>query len=303
LAFALDFSAEGNGYRSSTDADGQSQHFRSGNGGNVRAGFPPSSYPYLFPRSGNGNGNGNGNDNGKAAVTAATYDVEQPEDVHAYSTVGDASISLYPSSADHHADPPLPPLVGGSTAPPEKHREEEYQLPERGYSGYGSGAFRSSGMMPSPPLDADPFGANRRPTAFNRVFGERPSGNMAGVGTGRGSAGASPTSPTTAQGRGNPVVTRAGASPVLNRGPSVGPPQVRRLGGIGSPSQDMGFGRQHQTAVGALSGPGYRDSNGFSEGSSPTAVGFPGDIGSVREDGSPVPTSPFAGRSGYGAAR
>lgn len=276
--FREDFSAEGNGYRSSTDADGQSQHFRNGNGGTIRTAFPPSSYPYNFTRNGTGAGNGN-------------------EDAHAYSTVGDTSISIYPSSADHHTDHP-PPFVGGAAPPPEKSREE-HQLPDRGYSG-----VRNSAAMPSPPLDADPFGANRRPTAFSRVFGERGSGNMAGVGTGRGSAQGSPTTPPTAQGRGGPAAaTRVGASPVLNRGPNISPSNIRRTGGIGGLTQDMGFGRQHQAAAGGYGNGGQRDSNAFSDASSPTAVGFPGDIGSARGEGSPLPTAPFAGRSGYGAER
>ncbi|CAE6409224.1 unnamed protein product [Rhizoctonia solani] len=280
-AFREDFSAEGPGYQTSTDADGQSQLYRGGNGGNLRT-FP--SYSYGASR--------NGNDNGKTP-TRVPYADHPEEEVHAVSTVDDTSISLYPSSIDRPGDHP-PPFVGGFSPVPEKPKEE-YQLPDRGYSGQGSGA------QPSPPLDSDPFGANRRPTAFSRVFGERP-GNMAGVGAGRGSAGSSPTSPTTIQGRA-PMVSRVAAatSPTLNR-PTISP-VIRRGPSFGNAAADMGFGRQHQAAVGALGGPIQRDSGGFSDGSSPTAVGFPGDVGSVRGEGSPLPTGPFAGRSGFGVER
>ncbi|CAE6415511.1 unnamed protein product [Rhizoctonia solani] len=274
-AFREDFSADGLGYQTSTDADGQS---RNGNGSNLRA-YP--SYSYR-----------NGNENGRGA-TRVPYADHPEEDVHAVSTVDDTSISLYPPSVDRPGDQP-PPFVGGFSPVPEKPREE-YQLPDRGYSGQGSG------IQPSPPLDSDPFGANRRPAAFSRVFGERP-GNMAGVGTARGSAGNSPTSPTSAQGR-SPIVSRVAAttSPALNR-PTVSP-VIRRGPSFGNAAADMGFGRQHQAAVGALGGPIQRDSGGLSEGSSPTAVGFPGDIGSTRGEGSPLPAGPFAGRSGFGVER
>lgn len=265
--FREDFSAEGNGYHSSTD--GQSQLMR--NTSTNRPPLPPSSYPY-----------GSRNDNGKAPAPAEGYAADPPdEDVHAYSTVGDASISLYPSSAEHHADNPPPFVAGSAPSPIPEKAQEEYQLPDRGYTA-------NSGGAPSPPLDADPFGANRRPTAFNRVFGERrspSSGNMAGIGAGRGSSGNSPTSPGGFQARGG----RASISPV----------HMRRAG---APVQDMGFGRQHHAAVGALGGPGHRDSAGLSEGSSSTAVGFPGD-GSARGEGSPLPVGPFAGRSGFGVDR
>ncbi|CAE6527975.1 unnamed protein product [Rhizoctonia solani] len=267
-AFREDFSADGQGYQTSTDADGQSR-----NGGNSRAAFPPMPYPY--------GASGNGSGNGKAPADQLD---EMP---HAVSTADDTSISLYPSSLDRHGDHP-PPFVGGFSPVLEKPKEE-YQLPDRGYSG-----------QPSPPLESDPFGANRRPTAFNRVFGERP-GNMAGIGTGRGSAGSSPTSPT-AQGRPSiAIISRTGPSPVLNR-PNISP-ALRRGPSLGNTAAEMGFGRQHQAAVGALAGPAHRDSSGLSSGSSPTAVGFPGDVESSRGEGSPLPSGPFAGRSGFGAER
>jgi hypothetical protein len=229
----------------------------------------------------------------------ATLAPERPdEDVHAYSTVGDASISLYPSSADHPGEAP-PPFVGGFPPPQGK---EEYRLPDRGYSsGYAipdSGGSGGNGNgQGSPGLEADPFAVNRRPTAFSRVFGERPSpGGTATAGAVRGGAG---NSPTTARGS-SPVINRAGGSPVLTRGggPSSSPVMARRGTGPGNPTQEMGFGRQHQAAVNVF---GRSDSNGFSEESSPTAVGFAGDIGSARE--SPLPNGPFAGRSGFGAGR
>ncbi|CAE6447302.1 unnamed protein product [Rhizoctonia solani] len=274
-AFREDFSAEGQGYQTSTDADGQSQFHRNGSS---RQPFPTMPNPYGPPRNGNNNGKG-------------PYGANHPEEeVHAVSTVDDTSISLYPSSIDRHDDHP-PAFVGGFSPIPEKPREE-YQMPDRGYGA-------SSGAQPSPPLDSDPFGANRRPTAFSRVFGERP-GNMAGVGAGRGSAGSSPTSPGIAQGRA-PMVSRPGVSPVLNR-PNINS-QLLRGPSLGNSAAEMGFGRQHQAAVSALGGPAQRDSSGLSDGSSPTAVGFPGDIGSARGEGSPLPTGPFAGRSGFGAER
>ncbi|KAG8762422.1 Pyridoxal 5'-phosphate synthase subunit snz1 [Ceratobasidium sp. 423] len=225
-AFREDFSAEGQGYQTSTDADGQSR-----NGGNSRAPFLPMPYPY--------GASGNGNDNGKAPVD------QHDEEPHALSTVDDTSISLYPSSVDRLGDHPAP-FVGGFSPVPEKPKEE-YQIPDRGYS-----------SQSSPPLDSDPFGANRRPTAFSRVFGER-QGNMAGVGAGRGSAGSSPTSPTAAQGRVPiAIVSRAGTSPVLNR-PNISP-ALRRGPSLGNSAVEMGFGRQHQAAVEALAAPPQRDS-------------------------------------------
>ncbi|KDN48649.1 hypothetical protein RSAG8_02636, partial [Rhizoctonia solani AG-8 WAC10335] len=274
-AFREDFSVEGPGYQTSTDADGQSHLYRNG----TRSTFPTMPNPYA-PR--------NGNDNGKAPATGQ-YGANQPDDeVHAVSTVDDTSISMYPSSVDRHGDHP-PPFVGGFSPVPEKP-SDRYQLPDREYSGTSD--------QPSPPLDSDPFGANRRPTAFTRVFGERP-GNMAGIGAGRGSAGSSPTSPTIAQGRA--PISRAGPSPVLTR-PTTSP--VLRLGpSLGNTAAEMGFGRQHQAAVNALGGPAQRDWSGVSEGSSPTAVGFPGDVASSRGEGSPLPSRPFAGRSGFGAER
>ncbi|GAB1523075.1 hypothetical protein RhiTH_006204 [Rhizoctonia solani] len=277
-AFREDFSAEGQGYQTSTDADGQSQLYRNGNSRT----YP--SYPH---------GLRNGNDNGRM-LTRVPYADHPEEEVHAVSTVDDTSISIYPSSVDRPGDHPAP-FVGGFSPVPEKPKEE-YQLPDRGYSAQGGAA------QPSPPLDSDPFGANRRPTAFSRVFGERPA-NMAGIGTARGSPGNSPTSPTITQGRA-PIVSRIAAattSPIPNR-PTVSP-TIRRGPSFGNTAADMGFGRQHQAAVGALGGPIQRDSGGFSEGSSPTAVGFPGDVGSARGEGSPLPTGPFAGRSGFGVER
>ncbi|QRW18223.1 hypothetical protein RhiXN_03147 [Rhizoctonia solani] len=277
-AFREDFSAEGQGYQTSTDADGQSQLYRNGNSRT----YP--SYPH---------GLRNGNDNGRM-LTRVPYADHPEEEVHAVSTVDDTSISIYPSSVDRPGDHPAP-FVGGFSPVPEKPKEE-YQLPDRGYSAQGGAA------QPSPPLDSDPFGANRRPTAFSRVFGERPA-NMAGIGTARGSPGNSPTSPAITQGRA-PIVSRIAAattSPIPNR-PTVSP-AIRRGPSFGNTAADMGFGRQHQAAVGALGGPIQRDSGGFSEGSSPTAVGFPGDVGSARGEGSPLPTGPFAGRSGFGVER
>ncbi|CAE6483938.1 unnamed protein product [Rhizoctonia solani] len=277
-AFREDFSAEGPGYQTSTDADGQSHLYRNG----TRNTLPTMPNPYD-PR--------NGYNGGKTPATRRYGADQVDEEVHAVSTVDDTSISIYPSSVDRQADHPAP-FVGGFSPVPERPREE-YQLPERGYSATSS--------QPSPPLDSDPFGVNRRPTAFNRVFGER-SGNMAGIGAGRTSAGSSPTSPHIAQGRVPiAIVSRAGTSPVLNR-PNTSP-VIRRGPNLGNAAAEMGFGRQHQVAVNALGGPGYRDSSGMSEGSSPTAVGFPGDIGSSRGDGSPLPNGPFAGRSGFGAER
>ena len=265
-AFREDFSAEGNGYHSSTDADGQSAVFRNGT---MRSAYPSSSYPYGIART--------GNDNGKVPTIPELYGADRPEDeVHAYSTVGDASVSVYPSSVEHHDNPPAFVPASMPSPIPERDREE-YQLPGRGHTG----GFRNDSGEPSPPMDSDPFGANRRPAAFSRVFGERPSptsGNMAGVGTARGSAGNSPT-----------YAGRGGRA-------SISPAHLRRGGG---PTQDMGFGRQHQAALGA----GHRDSAGISEGSSSTFIGFPGDVGSGREDGSPVPKGPFAGRSGFGVDR
>lgn len=307
----VDFSAsEGNGYRSSTDADGQSRN-GNGNGNGYRSAYPPTSYPHPVPpvpgrfnnrHDNSGGGGGYGHDG------MGAYGPDQPdEDVHAYSTVGDASISVYPSSADHHDTVPPPPFVGGFSPVPEKEREE-YRLPERGYSsgyvipgsagsGNSSGNGNGSGGQNSPGLDTDPFAANRRPAAFNRVFGDRPSGS--GAGNGRGAS----TSPTTATGGrgGSPVVARAGGSPILTRGGGPSPVLTRRGINTGGP-HNMGFGRQ-QSANAAWNGQ-PRDSNGFSEGSSPTAVGFPGDVGgSNRDDGSPIPTAPFVGRSGYGVGR
>ncbi|CUA68545.1 hypothetical protein RSOLAG22IIIB_03583 [Rhizoctonia solani] len=266
-----DFSAEGPGYQTSTDADGQSHLYRS----NTRNTFPTMPNPYDPP---------NGNANSRVPATGQYGD----EEVHAVSTVDDTSVSIYPSSVDRHTDHP-PPFVGGFSPVPERPKEE-YQIPDRGYS--------NASTQPSPPLDSDPFGANRRPTAFSRVFGERP-GNMAGIGAGRGSAGSSPISPTIAQGRA-PVASRTGTSPVLNR-PSVSP-VVRRGPALGNTAAEMGFGRQNQVAVNALN-PAQRDSGGFSGESSPTAIGFPGDVGSSRGEGSPLPSGPFAGRSGFGAER
>ncbi|KAJ1307835.1 hypothetical protein OPQ81_001917 [Rhizoctonia solani] len=277
-AFREDFSAEGPGYQTSTDADGQSHR-----NGNSRTPFAPM--PHAYSRNNSGNSNGNG----KAPATGP-HGADHDEEPHAVSTFDDTSVSLYPSSLDRHGDHP-PPFVGGFSPVPEKPKEE-YQLPDRGYS--------SNGAQPSPPLDADPFGANRRPAAFSRVFGER-SGNMAGIGAGRASAGNSPTSPTAAQGRAS-VISRAGASPIVNR-PNISPPQMRRGPSLGASAADMGFGRQHQVAVNALGGSAHRDSSGISEGSSPTAVGFPGDVGSSRGEGSPLPSGPFAGRSGFGVER
>ncbi|KAG8706429.1 Pyridoxal 5'-phosphate synthase subunit snz1 [Ceratobasidium sp. 395] len=309
--FREDFSAsEGHGYRSSNDAE--SRQFRNpSNGfgnGNGRGLHPPSSYPHTTPPVpaviGRSDG-GNVPAMGLGAARAERHD----DDVHAYSTVGDASISLYPSDIDHHSEAP-PPFVGGFTAPPEK---EEYRLPERGYSsGYvipgsgGSGGSRDTENRDgdgSPGLGADPFGANRRPAAFNRVFGDRSpttgngngngngngDGNGAGNGNGRGVAPANTTI-----GRGNSVFARrGGGSPLFMRNPPAAP-NARRGTGPGGTSQDMGFGRQHQAAVGAYP---PRDSSAFSEESSPTAVGFGGDVGgSARGEGSPMPTGPFAGR-------
>ncbi|KAF8753567.1 hypothetical protein RHS01_06987 [Rhizoctonia solani] len=256
-AFREDFSAEGQGYQTSTDADGQSQLYRNGNSRT----YP--SYPH---------GLRNGNDNGRM-LTRVPYADHPEEEVHAVSTVDDTSISIYPSSKP----------------------KEEYQLPDRGYSAQGGAA------QPSPPLDSDPFGANRRPTAFSRVFGERPA-NMAGIGTARGSPGNSPTSPAITQGRA-PIVSRIAAattSPIPNR-PTVSP-AIRRGPSFGNTAADMGFGRQHQAAVGALGGPIQRDSGGFSEGSSPTAVGFRAmlDRQGVRKS---ITYGPFAGRSGFGVER
>ncbi|KAF8606451.1 hypothetical protein BDV93DRAFT_506003 [Ceratobasidium sp. AG-I] len=312
--FREDFSAsEGHGYRSSTDAEGQNGN---GNGNGYRSAYPPSSYPHHVPpvpsrfnNNGNGNGgNGYGNGGNDNVGTRGTYSGDQPdEDVHAYSTVGDASISLYPSSADHH-DPMPPPFVGGFSPVPEKDREE-YRLPERGYSsgyvipesaGSGNSGGNGSGGQNSPGLDTDPFAVNRRPAAFSRVFGDRPSAS----GTGNGRPSTSPTAPTGGQGR-SPVVGRAGGSPTLTRGGGPSPvlargPTLRGVGGTGGP-QNMGFGRQQSANAPWNNQP--RDSNGFSEGSSPTAVGYPGDVGSNRDDGSPIPTAPFVGRSGYGANR
>ncbi|KAG8741917.1 hypothetical protein FRC10_002282 [Ceratobasidium sp. 414] len=301
--FREDFSAsEGHGYRSSNDGD--SRLFRNPNNG--RGLHPPSAYPYPTPpvpavvgRTGGGNVPAMG-------LGATQLPVERPdEDVHAYSTVGDASISLYPSDADHHSEAP-PPFVGGFTVPLEK---EEYRLPDRGYSsGYaapGSGGSGGSGGNEnrggngngngSPGLDADPFAANRRPAAFNRVFGDKLSPTT-GNGNGNGRGGA-PANSTAARGSG-PI--RRGGSPLFVRNPPVGP-AARRGTGPGGTSQDMGFGRQHQAAVGAYS---PRESNAFSDESSPTAVGFGGDVGgSARGEESPLPSAPFAGRSGFGTAR
>lgn len=299
----IDFSAsEGHGYRSSTDADGQSQLIRSASNGNgFRSARPPSSFPHPVPpvpEHVNNNGNG-GNGNGGNG-----YGADRPdEDFHAYSTVGDASISLYPSSGDHHDMVP-PPFVGGFSPVPEKEREE-YTIPERGYSsgyvipgsaGSGDSGGNGSGGQNSPGVGEDPFAANRRPTAFSRVFGDRQAASGAGAGTGRGSAGNSPTTATGGRG-GSPVVGRAGASPILTRGgaPSTSPILARGRG-VGGP-HNMGFGRQQAAMIPP------RDSAGFSEGSSSTAVGLPGDVASSRDDGSPIPTGPFAGRSGYGARR
>ncbi|QRV90006.1 hypothetical protein RhiJN_18024 [Ceratobasidium sp. AG-Ba] len=286
--FREDFSAsEGHGYRSSNDAE--SRHFRNpSNGfgnGNGRGPHPPSSYPAIPGRTGGGL-------IAPMGAGAATLAADKPDDdVHAYSTVGDASISLYPSDADHHSEAP-PPFVGGFKPPAEK---EEYKLPERGYSsGYvmpdtggsgGSGDNNDGDRNGSPGSPSvDPFAANRRPTAFSRVFGDRPSPT---TGTSRGGP---PTSSNAARGRGSPLFMR--------NPPPSNPPMVRRGTGPGGSSQDMGFGRQHQTAVGVYG----RESSAFSEESSPTAVGFGGDVGG-RGEGSPLPQGPFAGRSGFGIGR
>ncbi|KAG9104785.1 hypothetical protein FRC06_009254 [Ceratobasidium sp. 370] len=296
--FREDFSAsEGHGYRSSNDAE--SRHFRGSSNGfnNGRGPHPPSSYPYpTAPVPGVVGRTGGGNVPAMGA-RAAQLPVERPdEEVHAYSTIGDASISLYPSDADHHGEAP-PPFVGGFTVPPEK---EEYQLPERGYSsGYaipGSGGSGGSGdnanANGSPGLDADPFAANRRPAAFNRVFGDRLSPTT-GNGNSRGGA---PANSTTARNSGPIGARRGGGSPLFMRSPPT-VSNARRGTGPGGTSQDMGFGRQHQAAVSAYT---PRESNAFSDESSPTAVGFGGDVGGEE---SPLPSGPFAGRSGFGAGR